>query len=31
MYMTWETFFLFCSLTVSIIGLVISVNNNKKR
>jgi hypothetical protein len=31
MYMTWETFFLFCSLLVAVIGLVFNICNNKKR
>lgn len=29
MVMTWETFFMFCTLVVSIISLIISIN--KKR
>ena len=31
MYMTWELFFQFCAIIVAIIGLVISIHNNKKR
>ncbi len=32
MYMTWELFFNFCTIIISIIGLVVSIyNNNKKR
>ena len=30
MYITIETLFLFCSLIVAIIGLVLDINNNKK-
>ena len=31
MYMTWETFFQFCTILVAIIGLVVSIYSNKKR
>lgn len=31
MYITWETLFLFCTLVVAIIGLVVDIHNNKKR
>ena len=32
MYMTWEVFFLFCTLIVAVIRLVVDLhNNNKKR
>ena len=31
MYMTWEVFFQFCTVILAIIGLVISIHNNKKR
>ena len=30
MYMTWEMFFQFCTIIVAIIGLIISIYNNKK-
>ena len=31
MYITWETLFLFCTLIVAIISLVLDILNNKKR
>lgn len=31
MYITWETMFLFCSVIIALIGLVINIFNNKKR
>ena len=31
MYLTWETFFLFCSLLVAVIGLVYNICNNSKK
>ena len=31
MYMTWETFFLFCSVIVAVIGLVVDIFYNKKK
>ena len=31
MYMTWETFLLFCSVTVAVIGLVVDIFHNKKK
>lgn len=31
MYMTWELFFQFCTVILAIIGLVVSIFNNKKR
>lgn len=31
MYITWETMFLFCSVIIALIGLVINICNNKKR
>lgn len=31
MYITWEALFLFCSLIIAIISLVIDICNNKKR
>lgn len=31
MYMTWEAFFPFCMVIVSVISLVVSIYTNKKR
>ena len=31
MYITWETLFLFCSIIIALISLVINIYNNKKR
>ena len=31
MVMTWEVFFLFCTLIIAIIRLVMDIYNNKKR
>lgn len=30
MYMTWETFFLFCSVLIAVISLVIDIFNKKR-
>ena len=30
MYVTWESLFLFCSLLVTVIGMVIDLNDKKK-
>lgn len=31
MYITWEEFFMFCSLIATVIGLAFEIYNNKKR
>ncbi len=31
MYVTWELLFLFCTLFVAVIGLVVDILNDKKR